>query len=1008
MSEYIFAEKACIDELIALGWQWLEPSQNALARDGLNQVILRDECIASIQRINDVDEDTARAAYNHLLHINDNQRWTQVLRGDYSRTVPTQRDKKTIHLIDFKNIANNRFTVTNQLYVQAQKNRIPDLVLYVNGIPLVVIEAKSPLTGKDKSGEAFDQVKQYEIDIPRLFYSNLFNIVTDGIQLLYGATGSRSDFWGLWKDAWPKQDADFANPLAKGLYSLCEPSRLLEILAHFVVFEVEDDGKIIKKICRYHQYRAVNKIFDRVVSGQGKDKGKRGLIWHTQGSGKSLTMVYATLKLKAHLTSSAAFNPNIMVLTDRIDLDNQISTTFTACGLSNPTQASTLRELQDNLRRNTQGLTLLSTIFKFEGSKDPVADSHNWIVLVDECHRTQEKGLGASLRATLPDACFFGFTGTPVKKNDRDTYTNFSEGTEGYLDKYGIDDAVADGATVPIRYTGRKTDWQIDPQKLDILFDQWFAHEPDAVIERLKERGITIAELAKHPRRIELIAYDIWTHFKEYIQLDGLKAQIVGIDREAIILYKQALDKVIADDFIQQGMQEEDAIAKAASMSACVYSSAQSDGHTSEDIYLNDIREGLKEHKLDRDSEKTIISNFKDKTNPLSFLIVCNKLLTGFDAPIEAVMYLDNPLKEHSLLQAIARTNRVYGKNKQFGLIVDYIGITKKLDEALETYRSEDVEHALQDLDTQRAELKAAFTELKIYLRHIERQPGSFKSDLRKECDALVQVLGSEDEWYSFRRKAKIFIRAYEALSPDPSVLDYTNDLKWIVIFIKYATPVFEQKESLELSDYSEKIRDMLRQHLDVTGISTICKIRNITDPDFWQDFETVAKPEDEIRTAAIRKATEMKKILVQKMADNPLRYGQFSEKVMEVLKRFQKGQLDAANTLKEFEKIATELNEEEQSYKDSGFDQRAYGIFKLLEVFDTNNSQYLKQLVQDIDGLYASDQTAPIGWQHRDQLQKELRQQVREKAHEFGLAGFKDVPAPVEEYALKHYAKIS
>jgi type I restriction enzyme R subunit len=1004
MSEYLLAEKPCIDELVALGWQWLKPKDNELARDGLNQVILREECIAAIQRINGVDEETARAVYSDLLHIHDNQQFTKVLRGDYSRTVAWEAKKKTIHLIDFKEVANNRFTVTNQLYVEAQKSRIPDVVLYVNGIPLVVIEVKSPLTGKDKSGEAFDQIKQQERDIVRLFYSNLFNIVTDGVQLLYGATGAPSQFWGVWKDAWPKTDKDFGNALAKGLYALCEPSRLLDLLAHFVVFETDPDtSATVKKICRYHQFRAVNKLYDRAVAGNGR----KGLVWHTQGSGKSLTMVYATLKLRAHLTSKAMFNPNILVLTDRVDLDEQISKTFIACGLPNPTQIESLRALQESLRQNTQGLVMLSTIQKFEGSKQAIEDSHNWIVLVDECHRTQEKDLGAYLRATLPQASFFGFTGTPVKRSDRDTYANFSEGTEGYLDKYGIDDAVADGATVPIRYTGRKTEWQIDPEKLDILFDQWFAHESDETIDRLKQRGITIAELAKHPKRVELIAYDIWTHFREYIQPDGLKAQIVGIDREAIILYKQALDKVIAEHFIREGMPEAEAFKKASAMSACVYSSSQEDDKPSEDKHLQAVREELKKHRLDKQDEKDAIKRFSKRDDPLSFLIVCNKLLTGFDAPIEAVMYLDNPLKEHNLLQAIARTNRVYGKNKQFGLIVDYIGITKKLDEALVTYRSEDVQHALQDLDTQRAELKAAFTELKPFLRGIKQEDGASKLALKQEYDALVQALGSEDVWYSFRRKAKDFIRSYESLSPDPSVLEYTQNLRWIAGFIQYATQVFEHKESLALGDYSEKIREMLHTHLDVTGISTICKIRNITDPDFWDDFETEVKPEEEIRTAAIRKGTELKKVLTEKMAENPLRYGAFSERVMDVLKRFQQGQLDAANTLKEYENIANDLNAEEQSYKDSGFDQRAYGLFKLLEVFKKDDPIDLGKLTREIDALYASDQTAPKGWHTREQLCRELRQQVRLKAYEANVPDFKELPAPVEEYALKHYAKV-
>ena len=220
-------------------------------------------------------------------------------------------------------------------------------------------------------------------------------------------------------------------------------------------------------------------------------------------------------------------------------------------------------------------MTVLSTVFKFQGSEEPIPNSANWIVMVDECHRTQEKDLGAYLRKTMPEARFFGFTGTPIKKNDKDTYANFGVVGEGYLDKYGIDDAVADGATVPIYYTGRKTDWHIDEAKIDILFDQWFADLPDDKLEEVKKRGVKITDLVKHPKRVDLIAYDIWTHFKEYARPDGFKAQIVAIDREAVILYKRALDKVIADDLIAQGMDSDEAAAQAAAMSACVYSASQ-------------------------------------------------------------------------------------------------------------------------------------------------------------------------------------------------------------------------------------------------------------------------------------------------------------------------------------------------------------------------------------------------------------------------------------------------
>jgi len=306
----------------------------------------------------------------------------------------------------------------------------------------------------------------------------------------------------------------------------------------------------------------VGKIVQRVIDGEHR----RGLVWHTQGSGKSLTMVFAALKLKMHYTVDSAElkNPNIMVLTDRIDLDDQISSTFVACGLPNPDRAASIGDLHKAMRAGTDGLTVLSTIFKFQGSDKPVANSANWIVMVDECHRTQEKDLGAYLRATLPDARFFGFTGTPIKKNDKDTYENFGVVGEGYLDKYGIDDAVADGATVPIYYTGRKTDWHIDESKIDVLFDTWFAELPDEQLAEIKKRGVTLADLVKHPKRIELIAYDIWTHFKAFARPDGFKAQIVCYDREAVVLYKRALDKIIAADLGDAEL--------AANMSACVYS----------------------------------------------------------------------------------------------------------------------------------------------------------------------------------------------------------------------------------------------------------------------------------------------------------------------------------------------------------------------------------------------------------------------------------------------------
>ncbi|WP_417430954.1 type I restriction endonuclease subunit R [Kiloniella sp.] len=995
--EWVLAEKPTIECLRTLGYKYLDPEKHKEQRDGQNHVLLRPVFIKAIQKINGISEEDAQAAYLELISKTDNEEWSQLLRGNYSRTVPGKATKQTIKIIDFLNIDNNTFTVTSQLYVKSEQSRKPDVVVYVNGIPLVIIEAKSPLNYKDKTGEAFEQIKQYERDIPRLFYSNVFNILTDGTNCLYGSTGSPSKFFASWKDPWPRQKSSFDDELSKGLWCLLEPSRLLDLLAHFVVFEKTEEG-VVKKICRYQQFRAVNKIVARVVDNQHR----QGLVWHTQGSGKSLTMVFAALKLKMHYTIESAelTNPNILVLTDRIDLDDQISKTFQACGLPNPDRMNKVSDLQDAIHAGADGLVVLSTIFKFQGSEQAIDNSEDWIVMIDECHRTQEKDLGAYLRATLPKARFFGFTGTPIKKDDKNTYQNFGVEGEGYLDKYGIDDAVADGATVPIYYTGRKTDWHIDEAKIDILFDNWFADLPEDKLEELKSRGVSLSDLVKHPKRIELIAYDIWTHFKAYARPDGYKAQIVCFDREAIILYKRALDKVIAEDLGDASL--------AASMSACVFSANQEDNKPSEDKRVQDIRKGLVLYYLDRAAETDVKALFGKKGEQPEFLIVCDKLLTGFDAPIESVMYLDKPLKEHTLLQAIARTNRVADPQKKSGLIVDYIGVSKNLDDALSSYRSEDVQNAMRDLDDLRSELRAAHATVIGLMKGLKRGKGKF---IKPEFDAFVKILQAEDDWFTFRRKAREFIGIYEALSPDPAVLSYTADLKWIAAFLQYATQVFEKKEAFDHKSYSGKIREMLDQHLDATGISTTVKLRHITDPEFWDDFDVEGMTEDDLKTAAIRKTTELRKMVSEKVSDNPLQYQKFSDRLLALLEKLDGSQISWGDKLKMAEELAKDIDAESSAHENTGMSENTYGIYKILEALKSDDQievYSLENLASEVTGLYEDEGTAPTLWQDKPELRKGLRQQVRKKAHGFGLTDWKQVPERVEEFAVKHMSKRS
>ncbi|WP_374250994.1 type I restriction endonuclease subunit R [Xanthobacter sp.] len=998
--EWHFAERPAMERLAAMGYAVVPAADHAGLREGDNQVLFRPHLVEALMRINGIDEAAANAAFGELVGIADNEAWLKVLRGDYSRKIDGFETRQTLRVIDFLTPSNNLFIVTSQLRVKAEKTRRPDLVVHVNGIPLVVIEAKSPLNVKDKTGEAFEQIKQYEQDIPRLFASNAFNIVTDGALVLYGATGAPSKYYAEWRDPWPKAEADFADPLAKGLWCLLEPSRLLDLLAHYIVFEKTDAGTI-KKMCRYQQFRAVNRMVARVLEG----KHRQGLIWHTQGSGKSLTMVFAALKLKTHRTiaSDALTNPNILVLTDRIDLHGQISGTFLACGLPNPTAIDSIKDLHTLIRNGQDGLTALSTIFKFQGSTQAVANSANWIVMVDEAHRTQEKDLGAALRATLPDARFFGFTGTPVKKDDKDTYANFGVPGEAYLDKYGIDDAVADGATVPIYYTGRKTDWQMDEARIDILFDTWFAELDDDRLNEIKKRGVEIEDLVKHPRRIELIAYDIWTHFKAYARPDGFKAQIVAIDREAVILYKRALTRVISDDLQAEGMPAEAALARADAMSACVYSINQEDHKPSEDVRRQDIRTALVENFLDAEAEKLAKKAFGRKGEDPQFLIVCDKLLTGFDCPIESVMYLDKPLKEHGLLQAITRTNRVSDAKKRNGLIVDYIGVSANLEAALASYRADDVKNAMRDLDDLRSQLRAAHAAMAAMLKPVQRAARD-RSGWEKQFNAFANLLGSEDQWFTFKGRARAFIALYETLSPDPSVLDFTADLKWVASFLLFGTQRFEKRQAFDQMSYSEKIREMLDTHLDATGLSVTVKLRHITDPGFWDDFDAEGKTDEELMTAAIRKTTELRKTVSERIDDSPHQYGKFSERLRQLLERMESAQLSWADKLRAAEDLARDIAAEDGAHVDAGLSPGAFGVMQILAGFGAGSQA--GDLAIRFAALYTDPATAPKGWWEKDGLRKDLRQQVRSMAHLAGLTQLKDIPDQVEAYALKHFVE--
>ena len=630
---------------------------------------------------------------------------------------------------------------------------------------------------------------------------------------------------------------------------------------------------------------------------------------------------------------------------------------------------------------------------------------------MDECHRTQEKDLGAFLQATLPDAHFYGFTGTPIKSTDKDTYARFSVAGEGYLDKYGIDDAVRDGATVPILYEGRKTDWAINEAEIDILFDRWFVDLPDDKREELKRKGLTLATIAKHPERVHLIALDIWEHFKSVCQPDGYKAQIVAVDREAVILYRGALSAVIAADLVRDGLEAGEAQAQADAMIACVYSKSQEDNKPSENADIAALRAGLEEFHLDDEAEKDAKKRFKVRGAQPSFLIVCDKLLTGFDAPIEHVMYLDKPLKEHNLLQAIARTNRTHAFTdtdggtieKPNGRIVDYIGVTNHLDEALQSYRSEDVEHAMRDLAILRNGLKEAHARYRAQKRAMKLDGLDEKAAAYAAAALVTQ--GQEDDWFDFQRLTRTFIKVYADLSPDPAILDFTVEVKWAAAFLRLATQAISKDESLDHRSYSGKIRDMLEQHVHATGLSTTIRLRDITDPEFADDFDTGEKTEAELQEAFVRKSAELRRTTRELVDKNPAQYGRFSERVLEIIRRFEEGQLAAADGLRDFEGLTGDIQAEQGAHAELGMDEHAFSILRIIEAIvpDADHAT-LQETAIAIGAVYAAAAATNPAFAHMDDYLRRLRRDVRRILTEHGIGETQTIREKVEDFAIHAY----
>ena len=802
-TEYKTVEKeilVCL-QTEALGWRYVVGDNvTANYRGGDEQEMLLIPVLRQkLKELNpDVITDHQRAEIiiQKLRALKDNQEWTKWLRGEKTYKFSQDEQSRNIRLIDFDVPANNDFLATNQLWIQGVERRRPDILLFINGIPVVNIEAKTASHGHVDWAEGAKQTARYDREVPNLYYSNCFCAGVNELRMKYGMPGQRLQYWQQWRDPHPHTNIPSFDEMKCTVYGLFDRGNLLDLIRNFIVFETEQ-GKTVKKIARYQQFRATNKLVARAV-GLGEPSGqRRGIVWHTQGSGKSLTMLFAARKLWNH---SDMAQPTIIIVVDREQLQDQMVGELFKTNSENVAVAESLRDLRRLIGEGCRGI-VVTIVNKFDGMQEEFSTRSNIIMLVDEAHRTQYGDLGIFMRSAMPNASLFGLTGTPLELDDRNTSRAFGrqfdqERYERYMDRYSIEDSLKDGATKPIHYEIRMMDWTVAHADLDTKFERLFADRSP------EERNALMGEakldaILKHPERIAQITKDIAQHFVERIRPNGFKAMVVCRDKEMCALYKLALDKLLAPEVSLIIIFED----------------------PSHDV------EVVKQHYLGNNQRRKAVDDFKkpapktqeERDDPdnrfkrVEVLIVCDMLLTGFDAPILQAMYLDKSMKDHTLLQAIARVNRPYSDLKEFGLILDYFGIFERLNDALNYDKSElgEVAFPFQDF---RVMFRDNIEGLIALFEKIPRD-GSHQSAMQ----ALTMLNNDDKRREDFEKLFRNVRVLYETLQPDEYLRDYVGDYKWLCKLYMIYRKKFYPKEHFEIAEADgAKTRQLIREHVDV------------------------------------------------------------------------------------------------------------------------------------------------------------------------------------------------
>ena len=911
-------EQMLLNSLKQNGWKYIEAEN--LPRQH-NDVMVEPMVKEALIRLNPViAEETSRAdevIYKLRSLILSTQAHDLVTRNESFKKLifeensfPFGKDGRMVPIRFFgtltpEDLALNEYVVTNQWgYPTVEGGKRLDIVLLINGFPVVIGELKTPVRDAISWLDAAGDIAAYEKSIPQMFVPNIFNFATEGKCFRYGSVKMPIGLWGPWHTPFHKTEGSLVD-VKMSVEDMITPAKVMDIFQFFTIFATDKKYQKYKIICRYQQYEGANLLVDRVRAGYPK----QGLIWHFQGSGKSLLMVFAAQKLRM---IPELKNPTVVIVDDRIDLETQITATFNASDIPNLVSLSTKEELINFFKHDTRKIAI-TTIFRFGDVDSVLNQRENIIVMVDEAHRTQEGNLGEKMRLALPNAFFFGLTGTPINRIDKNTFHTFgaTEDKSGYMSKYSFSDSIRDGATLPLNFEPVPVDLRVDKDKLDAEFDALTENLSESEKAELSKR-VNMKAIMYDKKRIRKVCEHIAQHFKTKIAPNGYKGQVVCYDRECCLLYKKELDDLLGEEASTIVMDTN-----------------------------NDKEDRYKAYRRDRDAEGKVLDRFRDPKDPLKLVIVTSKLLTGFDAPILQVMYLDKPMKDHNLLQAICRTNRVYDDGKSYGLIVDYIGIFDNVAKALD-FDEASMRKVITNIEEVKEQFPALLRKCLSYFMGVDRSVDGWEGLM-----AAQEKLPTNKEKDAFAADYRVLNRVWNALSPDSFLAPYKTDYLWLSKVYESVKPT-DNRGGLIWATLGHKTMELVHANLDVGEVHDDMDILHM-DAELIDDF--IEKQRDIKKTTMKVEIDLVAKI--RKYSDDP-KFVQLGEKLESLREKHERGLVTSIEFLKLLLELAKEAAQAEKEVVPE--EEVDKGKAALTELFNgVKNAQtpvIVERIVNDIDDI--------------------------------------------------------